>query len=480
MRKFICACLYSFVIAANAYECNDCRTKQKINVQEVADCPYVWSYAALGQTMQDMRQECEVTNARQFTVIGNWVREKQACFSINELLEFCMSRPAHVSLRSVKIGAVNSDGEPKYCKVLLDNYGNEQNLLDIIPGTIAESEVGCMTLVAKWMAQHQMIREMGLNIDGRAPGTYVKKVKLNNGSMVYRVLDVVLSQDYYQGNTKHRIVTNRMHGDIYEYDETTWSIDQSVNQLDNNTKIYEVTDNGDIVPTGLHTWTNDMFLDVQSTKSVSGGVRGAADAYIFYNDDITGDIYALYDKRRGKFGAVISNAWNSLPDNDFDIKEKLYDKYKVDTQKDKQAHANGVIFNGRVASLDFLGNMLYGMNREETVLPDFLANGLANVVSIASNKGNIEPETVKNAWDFGADIVKKAKNTRDMAFERVQTKTKEIAYMIARDRMLSHYGASEPVNCTGNCNKRPGTDDIVICTDANGLRIEFVFDDICN
>ncbi|MDE6478085.1 MAG: hypothetical protein K2L94_02435, partial [Alphaproteobacteria bacterium] len=277
--------------AANAYECVDCRTGQKISVSSEQDCPYVWSYAALAQTMQDMRNECEITNGRQFTIIGNWVREQRACFSVNELMDFCMAQHGDTSLRSIKIGATNSGGEPKYCKVLVDSDGVEKNLPELYKN-VAPEKLGCLTLIAKWRLEHGVVKATGLNLGREKPGTYVKKVKLTDGRTVYRVIDVVLSADYFVSKTAHRKVTNRMHGDVYEYDVVSWEINQSANQLDRNTNIYEIQGNGNHVPTGLHTWTNDMFLDVQATNSRQGGVRGAViNAYIFYNDDVSQEIY---------------------------------------------------------------------------------------------------------------------------------------------------------------------------------------------
>lgn len=455
-----------------------------------------WSYAALAQTMTEIRQNCEPTQIDEFLEIGNWARGNNAKFSLLDLILKCEQiKPPQI---------IRTETKPCYFPSKTQCTHNQNGVPVSCGESVMTDNKWCDIFISTWVKYHNdIVNKIGT--DKPNPGTYVEKksVTMPNGQQrtAYKVIDVVLADEYYN-NTQ------------------TKTINQTANQSKKNTKIYEIAADGRIseVP-NCSTWTNDMFMDIQaSSKNKAGDIRGAVyRSYIFCDEDVTQYIYEIYDKRRGMVGGSFKNAGDSVDGKDFDIKVRLGEKYKTIDQAAKTSHQNGLLFKGRVATIDFLGNMLYGMNREEAVLPNFVADTAADALSIVSAKrphaialqkhaepylknrqltamlkdeqivkeaeallkeNVIEPETVRNAWDMGGQFVKDAKF--DYTFKNTQTKEPYQAYNKAKNRMISVYHAVEPVTCSGNCNPLPGNDDVVVCTDANGMRGEFIFDDICD
>lgn len=450
LKKILLFCLvFGTIGPADAYKCFDCKSGKSVEVQNVNDCNFVWSYSALAQSMTEMRNNCEVTNAEKFTTIGNWARGNNACFSVNEFMNYCLTQKGASSLNAVKIGEKNT-----FCRVL-----NGKNIKEETGAVIDDKRVGCETLLAKWVLEQEIVRKTGLMLQNAAPGTYVENVRLKSGRKAYRVVDVVLAKNYLVDG----------------------EINQAVNSKAENTKIYLLNRNSKPTDTGLRTWTNDMFMDVQSTKNKVGGVRGAAKgAYIYYQEDLTTELYSYYDSNRGRALSSVHNAYSSRSGGNLDIKQDIGRRYNVLGQTEGQSHQNGFLFKGKIGTADWLGNVLYGMNRQEAVLPNAAADTLAWAESKLTNKGKVDPEPVRNAWDFGSQLVKDAGKSVDNHFENTQTKIESEAFELAKKRMLNFYSAVVPVKCVGNCNEIPGVQDVVICTDKNGKRVEFRFDDICD
>ena len=419
-----------------------------VNAQDDFSKKYTWSYGALADTMKVMRKNCELTHSDEFLEMGNWFRNKAATFSMRELIEHCKNQKKAFSEidRSYK-----KNGQPKECQMPqpCDKKGCSEKPYTNISG--------CNIFISTFL-QYNNARAKVLNY--AAPGTYVEKQVLNNET-VYKIMDVILADGYWQKN----------------------KINQAINMAEENTKIYDIS-TGQIVDTGLRTMTNDMFFDVQTGGEMFSGdtgyVRGAyTNSYIRPSIDVTSDILALYDAGRGKIGNSITDAYNSRPNRTLDIKRPYGKKYKIGSQEATEAEANGVMFAGKIASLDFLGNMLFGMNNQEAVLPNFVGRGLAQGVSLADGF-TVESQIVKNAWDIGQTFVLAIKASRIDKFKKTQTRTKQEAYQMAEQEMKNIYPDTKDIVCTGNCNPIPGTDDVVICTDSSGNRLEFVFDDICD
>ena len=412
------------------------------------DTKYTWSYGALADTMKAMRNNCELTHKDEFLEMGNWFREKAATFSMNEFINQCKNQ-AH-TFHEIDRTYKDKNGNVKKCEMPLPCSGNscsEKPYTNIS---------GCNIFLTEFIKNNNLRANI---LNNKIPGTYVRKVDLPNGEIAYKIVDVILADGYWQNDR----------------------INNDINNNVANTKIYDIS-TGNIVDTGMQTWTNDMFLDVAAASTKKGNVGGAfVKSYIRPAIDLTNEIYAMYDKRRGKMTSTVGNAFDSLTEHNFDVKAIYASKYKIDNaQTDVESHTNGVFFDGKIANLDWLGHLLYGMNREESVMPAILANWGAQALSLGSSGGNYEPLNMQNAWDVGGNLVENNKSKRITTFAKIQTKTEQEAYQKAAQEMKKIYSDATGISCAGNCNKRPGTDDIVICTDSSKRRLEFVFNDICN
>jgi len=410
------------------------------------DIKYTWSYGALADTMKAMRNNCEITSKDEFLEMGNWFRNKAAYFSMNEFIQQCENQ-TH-AFHNIDRTYINKDGIKKKCEMPLPC--NETSCSE----KQFTSNSGCNIFLTEFLKNNKVRANI---LKNKKPGTYVKQVQLKSGRTVYQVVDVVLATNYWQNN----------------------KINNSVNNNEANTSIYDIT-TGDIIDTGLHTWTNDMFFDVSAARTERGDVRGAfVNSYILPDVNLTNEVYTMYDKRRGKITNTIGNTIDSITNGDFDVKATYAKQYRILPQTETESESNGVIFDGKIAHLDWLGHFLYGMNREESTLPAGLANFAAQGLSRVSG-GNPEPLNMQNAWDIGSAQVRNNKTNIVQTFANVQTKTPREAYEKAAQEMKKIYTNAKDVSCTGNCNPRPGTDDIVICTDSSKRRLEFIFDDICN
>lgn len=441
-----------------------CPVVVQANVRDTnKDTKYRWSYGALADTMKEMRNNCEITHKDEFLEMGNWMRNKNAVFSFNELKTQCETQSHQFSAidRTYK----DKNGNIKKCEMPLPCDGKKCSEKQYTNNS------GCNIFITEFIKNHNL-REKILNT--RKPGTYVRKIKLKSGGTAYQIVDVVLAPGYWQND----------------------KINNDVNNNVANTKIYDIS-TGDIIDTGMQTWTNDMFFDVAADPTKKGNVGGAfVKSYIRPEMDLTNEIYAMYDKRRGEAVTNTTGNFNdSWTEGDFDIKGNYAPKYKIVPQTDVESHTNGVVFDGKIANLDWLGHLLFGMNREESTLPAGLANFSAQTLSVLESmkrhvseegikgvlaKGDKEPLKMQNAWDIGSDLVADNKTKRITTFAKVQTKTEQEAYQKAAQEMKKIYPDATGISCIGNCNKIPGTDDIVICTDSSKRRLEFVFDDICH
>lgn len=410
------------------------------------DTKYTWSYGALADTMKAMRNNCEITSKDEFLEMGNWFRNKNATFSFNELRTQCESQKK--PFQEINRNFTDGNGNIKKCEMPLPCNGTSCSEK---PYT---NNSGCNIFLTEFLKNNKVRANI---LKKKFPGTYVRKVKLTNGETAYKVVDVILAEDYWKNNT----------------------INQDINTDIDNTKIYDIS-TGDIVDTGMRTWTNDMFFDVETSKNDRGNVRGAfVNSYIRPSIDLTNEMYAHYDDGRGRIGNSIRDGLDSRPKKILDIKVEYGKKYKVGQQLDAETHANGVMFMDKIATLDFLGNMLFGMNNQETLLPNFVGRSFAQAVSLADGF-HVESQNVKHAWNIGQKLVQDNVQKRIMTFAKVQTKTEQDAYQKASQEMKKLYPDAQYIVCTGNCNKIPGTDDVVVCTDSTQRRLEFVFDDICD
>ena len=427
------------------------------------DTVYTWSYGALADTMKTMRVSCETTHKDEFLQIGNWFRGKGAKLSFRELVDRCQKQehPFHNIIRDAK----NPCEMPHVCT---NNDCGEKKYTDIS---------GCNVFLSA-LIKNTNVRAQILK-NGK-PGTYVKRVKFTNNETAYKVFDVKLAPGYWKNG----------------------KIDNNVNNNPENTKIYEVKSDGTIVDTGMKTWTNDMFFDTRAAANQQGDVGGAfVNSYIRPSQDLTKDINAMYKENVGSVFNSVENALSSRQGGAYDVKAKYSEKFKVKGQENNEPDSNGVMVFGKIAHLDWLGHALYGMNREESSLPDAWANRAAQGLSVVSDKGKEmivagvsggvpaaayvvdtyaakEPLNMQNAWDIGAEWAKTNKRQRINKFANVETRTKEEAYQKAKTEMMKIYPDAKGVTCDGDCHL--GGQDLVTCTDSKNRVLDFVFGDICD
>ena len=417
-----------------------------VSAAPVDNTKYLWSYAAVADVINDMYKYCSHVELPELTKHGDFLASKNAYASKAELAQKCILDAPYFDV---------IDMNKKTCKEHM-----------IIPGTIysvrGKKSDGCNLFLTNIIDRQAKIKKQY-----SSPGTYVRMGKLTNGRSVYIVNNVVLAPGYRdaKGNTNFNVNTN-----------------------DANTHIYVF--NGDkYVRTGKHTWTNDMFMNIQNGNGDKGMIRGArVGAYIYYNEDMTSVLYNFYNERRGKIGGSVANGYDSSPGNRMDIKEHLRDKFIVRNQTKGEADGNGFLFRGKIATLDFLGNVLYGMNVQEASLPNRVGDALAEGVSLYSSKdshwyklwqdGENESQWVKTGWQVGKTLVSDMKRQRSTKFASVQTKTPQQAYDMAAAELKRMVAGAKNINCAGNC-KWYGGDDVVSCVYSGGV-MDFVFDDICD
>ena len=149
----------------------------------------------------------------------------------------------------------------------------------------------------------------------------------------------------------------------------------------------------------------------------------------------------------------------------------------IDLSTINKRATGAAISSGVGAAMAIAGTATSASANSDRIRNDNSEQGLKG----AMKKGDREPLNMQNAWDMGSALVRENTSKRITTFADVQTKTEQEAYQKASQEMKKIYPDATSISCTGNCNSRPGTDDIVICTDSStNRRLEFVFDDICN
>ena len=478
---------------------------------------FVWSYGALAETMRDMRDHCEPTGEKQFIKIGNWMREKNATFSPAELVEKCKE----VGFQDIdRTLTTTSDKQVPTCKLPTKNcqpYKIKGKRVYKCGEGGFTANTGCDIFLATFMKNNNKRAEI---LQSRKPGTYVQKTE----DGVYRVVDVILADGYWtRGAVKNAAIKFgvQMGGALIRYVfDADGSINETVNTDENNTKIWEVTEDGEIKDTGYHTWTNDMFLGISAAKDPAGNVTGAfVNSFIFTNIDVTKDVYDNLMAIGTSVGDIpdyvyestkLFSKGNSLYDPKIYFPKKypelsesqMYDvEYESYTrsQRETEVHSNGVMFEGKIVMLDWLGNLMVGFNNSKiTQRPGPFINGvsestktvienvgdgvthLAQVTVDAKNTGvkaigqlsnlhiwearktldsfEVRPEPFKaqHAWAEGKQFFEK-NLTVLYDLENVYVDTAAEADRLAVELIIQKYGFlgfdAASLNCTANCSR---------------------------
>ena len=471
---------------------------------------FVWSYGALAETMREMRDNCEPTNGEPFVAIGNWMREKKAKFSAYDFFQVCkdagMEDIDRTSTEPASDKVVPTCQLPnKNCHPVGINNGKQEYNCGEVTGL--SKNKGCEIFFATFKKYNNKRAEI---LQDRKPGTYVSKVKDKEG--VYQVVDVVLADGYWirdwKEKAKGKVAESPMINPFvtaarYGMDAEN-SIDMAVNTAEENTKIWEITEDGTPRETEWHTWTNDMFLGVTAAKDAAGNVTGALSySFIFPEMDVTREVYdnmlavgnqvsdipeyVVQATRIFKDTKSLHDPKIYFPNKYPDLKsQQYYSEYegKYRPQKEADVHSNGVLFEGKIAMLDWLGNMMVGLNlgklaqrpgKHENVPGGVqyaikkaghgAAHGGQIVVDAKAAKNladfdvNPEPLKAQQAWALGEEFF--ANNLQvlyDYQFKTVPTIDEALTK--ARQLIEDTYGKDFQVLCDADC-ERPNS---VYCT----------------
>ncbi len=412
------------------------------------DIELVWSYAALADTINEMNKQCNPVSIQQLTAIGNWVRNNGAKFSKHQLAWVCKQ----TGLRDINRAYIDDKGNKLKCELPTKNcHNNNCGEVNYTPFA------GCNIFITTFIDKNEQYRKI---LSFNKPGTYVK---IHNPDKVYKIIDVVLANDYWVNN----------------------EVNLESNTSDKNTMIY-VVDNGNITPLlgkdgqPLHTHTNDMFINTSAAQQETGAFRGAfTNSYIFWESDFTWLIEDKYDENRGLLTATIENAHKSFPGREYDIHELDQAKrMRIYGQTDTDVNTNAVIFHNKVAHFDWLGHWLFGANLAESTLPEEWGKWAAHRLSHGDTK---EPLNLQQAWQLGMEWVRENLSKRNETFAHHVARTPDEAYSMAKSNVIASYGPTD-ISCRGNCNALTQL-DVVICTSNQGIypyvREEYVFQSIC-
>ncbi len=500
-----------------------------------------WSYAALGDAMDEFYNKCSRVDINQLVEFSNWLHGLGATASLKELAEKCVDIEGfknneiirgykdesrgityECALPDAEAATCNSSGcgERQYTKVLARNENK-----------------ACDIFLSTFIQRHNHIAE---NISNR-PGTYVEEVAPG----VYKVVDVVLAPGYYipmpgvvAGRINQAVNTSPEYTKVYKLvggrrvkpaSNGTGVVFLGENDTDENAYVLAPGTVHEIP--GLHTWTNDMFLNVDSRDSNRGVLN---DSYICTQSDVTTVIYQMFNRDRGSLNYTINAGASLLPATWrevglavesavgpslttsgvvgpavgpsltayvglFDTKRTLHEFCSVSGQSEVGSHTNGVMFEGKIANLEWLGHYLYGMIRSEIALvsPE-TADEIVSLLEDSSN-GNSTGESEKHqaAASMGAQSQSVVSSEMNRIFSNTQFDTPRdaVCYFMkySKEKVWPNLTVPEirSLECFNNCNTSLAAQDVVTCLyhkEEEGVspeywlpvRQEYVVDDVAN
>ncbi len=478
MRKFLfCLCVFGlFFLSVNSWADSNLDvglTQQELGTAGVDagfDQKHRWSLGALGDTMNEMFHGCSRTDMIQLTDFSNWLAGRDGLASLRELANHCLNIRGFQNNRIVR--GKKSDGVVYDCKVPEKNCsggkcGEREYTLSLTGKKNSECDIFLSTFIKK----HNQIATTKTNAG--VPGTYVVPTHITD---VYQVVDVILAPGYIQNG----------------------KINQAVNTDPNNTKIYVLSGGRAYNVVGLRTWTNDMFLNLNSVD----GNRGVLNkSYICAGEDrdVTTDLYARFNSFRGTIRGEYTTyqGINLLPGMGLDTKVSLAKYCKFKAQSDIDAHTNGVPFEGKIANLEWLGHYVYGMIRDEVkALGDGAMNKIRDLLQLGTNGDSNESEKHQAAADLGARN-QRAVNlniNRSHASDEYDN-VKDGVCRLMRET-LTKWGnlngeERQSIECISNCNTGLDDQDVVMCfyrkyepgvpvSSRQVIRQEYIVDDLAD
>lgn len=460
-----------------------------------------WSYAALGDTIRDMRMNCEITEVGQFMEFSNWLRARGGVASLKDMVDRCLRIGTFVDKdyeeknffgteekikKQIDRKYVTDEGKTKECRLpnaVCDKKGcGERAYTKTIGG---RRNLDCDIFLSTFIDRHNKLIQDTHGI--AKPGTYV--VRLSN--TLYKVVDVVLAPGYYKdGGIDQSVNTDPENTKVYVLSDG-WS----VKYLDGEGGRFEMSDKknsdeeleesvSEIV--GLHTWTNDMFFNIDSTDSVRGVLNNS---YICPQTDVSTLMYDAFNQGRGASGYTFRQGVRLLPyekwftefiglylhdSGESDTKE-TFARYCLAPSQDgdrSKAHTNGVMFEGKIANLEWLGHYLYGMVRDESPLPNVVMDEMRDVLETVTNNSTLDSDGESSKHIAAADL---GESNQHMVHEHMDKSKATSFYANPHEAVcsimldvLTKYWTDlsdeekKSVRCFNNCNLRGG--EVITCT----------------
>ena len=458
MKKIILLVCVSLLMPnfTMAYTNND-----KLVVSDV-DKPIEWSLSALSGVLRDLLSHHCIVREPELYILSEFIYKQKPNATLREIKDSCEH---NTSFQKVLFRYITKSKEDACPADGVQKTGFEQ-----VSGTKVR-KTSCQYYLERLVnAQNQYVNNYADVIDKKA-GLYVKKY---NGkySEMYEIVDFV-----HSGNkTKDKSIT------IIESDNKT------------------------LKPFGLY--MSDLVINGQESApnfvnvSTSGQIRGIHEkSYIYKNIDLTEPVMKMCRQFGNPVFELYGDLYDFYPGHTFDVKNvfcreaterdkkfwgaNVLKNLRVENQTSSECNVNGVVFDGQIVTLQWLGHFLYGC--KETIADGDVGVNAKRYKKAAEVAQKITNFNVKGqAGDDGVfigvqDIGREAGRNM-LVFSSTQTTSADMAIKYVKNYMVNTHIVKNrnEISCTASeCSKIVGHQDYIICH-ANNKVYQYEFDDICN
>ncbi len=391
---------------ANAYIYDE---KDKLSIGENnrvvvtdVDRPINWSLAALSGVLRFLYgHHCNVSES-ELVGLSDYIFRENPTATLKDIAEYCKNMP------EPSLSPVLFYYETKDKKTPCPTDGTKVSGFVQKSGS-AVAKTSCQYFLRLLIdQQNKYVGKFGGVVDGR-PGFYVEKVSDQDGG-IYQIVDFINSDDIEQASS------------IWEINHDGKSDIKKLNGF--STDIIP-DENGNSVP---------AFVNILTT----GKTRGIHEkSYIFPKVDLTEQIMnACRIGYEGPLIGVVRDVGVFAPTNAMDVKSTFCEpantrvgeaidenifggpiiNLRMPGQTVTECHANGVLFNGKLVTLQWLGHFLYGCKRGlasnggENKLIWSMYNKTAEWAQWFTNKGNdaqaSDDGVFKNVQNIGSEAAK--------------------------------------------------------------------------
>jgi len=434
---------------------------------EVTDVetPIVWDLHALTETMRDLLfQHCKVKQYN-LEILSDFILSNPKR-SIAEIAEACsnprdQSRLLSSALfyydKNVKNVECPAPGEKK------DHYQQVSGTFSVdINGEIKEINKPSCQYYVEYLKKKQNefndYKQKYSNYDFSKPGLYVERIENNK---LYRVVNYVKAKE--DSNT-------------------------------NENSVYVVGGNTVL---SYPLYSSDMFTNI-TTGGHTFGIYNHS--YIYSNMDVTREIFKMAEQKYGPVQHLINSSQLFLEQN-LDVKN-VYCKEKKLQRSDQRlidCHTNGVIFRGKIVTLEWLGHYLFGYRKAITSGKEHAVSDMVYEAGAALTQRFTSGSTDGQTKDDGALMKIQEIGYRDgklaTYFSNTQVSSPAEAIKLIKDLFFKIFGTNNiDINCPiqdvvenngiiGSADGR-GQQDYVYCyVSQNGgpkILYQFEFDDVTN